>query len=344
MAITKLPGYISAVKAYQAPKAVVKAIAPTKAAKVALGPRFGSPLPAGSQPIPNYLMPIPKAAPPSAPAAPAALGGAVTAVPRSAVPGNYEASLADILGQPLSADARGAYNANLKTWMDSLRSGLGQSIIKAGYDPSTAFQKLLADRPDLGEFSNLIDPTAAVAAGQNTLSDRALNEQTYNRGMSNLDYELAARGIEGSGAQATGGNQLTQAKQLQENQTRDALLQTIQSGITGYLGQKTQGYNSLLDTYGQAAQQLAQQAGAVRPEGTETVDEANATQPDQAVVPGTAIPSAANTNYVNWGGQQIKNVTQMRQWLGARGQRWDVWAPQHPDLARQLVNLSGGKL
>lgn len=263
-----------------------------------------------------------------------------TAVPRSTVPGNYTAGLDEILGNPLSQSALGQYNTNMQTLMNALRGNIGQSVIKSGYDPTAAFQSLLASRPDLGDFSNLIDPAAIATANQNPLSEKALADQAYSKGMSDLDYSLAARGLGGSGAQVTGGNQILQNKQLAENQSRQGLLDAINSGIGGYLTQKTSGFNSLQDTYAQVAQLLAQQQGAVPDVGSaDLTDQENA-----GVVPepGTNVPSAAThpTNYVVWGGQQMHNATQMKSWLAQHGQNWNAWAARYPAAARQLMGLS----
>lgn len=287
---------------------------------------------------PGYTGQAAAAAMPVAPwAAPTAPGDA-TSVPRSAAPGNYLASLADIQSNPLYEQALGSYNTNMQSLMKALQGNFGQAVIKSGYDPTAAFQQLMKDRPDLGEFANLLDPTAATAAGVNPLSERAMNEQTYNRGMENQSYELAARGIGQSGAAATGTNALLQSKQLAENQSRTALLEALQSGITGYLGQKTQGYDRVQDVAAQVAELLANQEGAVYDEGDQTPTDEIAANP--STVPGTAIPSAANTNYLPWFGKKIANVTQMRQELASRGLNWNTWAIQHPDAVKKLLALS----
>jgi hypothetical protein len=267
--------------------------------------------------------------------------GPTKAVPLSAVPGNYEASLADIMGHPLSEAALGAYNTQQQSLMRALQSTAGQAVIKSGYDPSAAFKQLLASRPDLGDFASIIDPAAIAAANANPLSERALTEQQYNTGMSNLDYQLAGAGILGSGAQVTGGNQILQNRQLSENASRAALMDAIQGGISSNLSSRATGYQRLQDVYGQVAQLLAQRQGAVPETGTADVEDV-ANVPESPI-PGTNIPSAATppASYVNWGGQQMRSVNQMKQWLAQHGGNWNTWAAQHPAAARQLAGLGG---
>lgn len=342
MAIKPVPGYKPqpgpggpVPKAvYTAPK-VAAAPKPLAMPKSALGM-------AGLGIQPGYVTQAKTAAAAVTPWGPATAPGTATSVPRSAVPSNYAASLADITGHPLYQGALGQHNTNMQSLMRALQSNLGSAVIKSGYDPTAAFQKLMADRPDLGEFADLLDPAAIATAGTNPLSERMMNQQTYDRGLERQAYSLAARGMGQSGAAATGTNALLENRQLAENQSRDALLQAIQGGMTGYLGAKTQGFTALQDTAAQVAQLLAQQEGAVRPEGNADLNTVAAAQANEKLVPGTNVPSAASapTNYINWGGGQIKNVNQMKQWLGARGQNWNTWAIQHPALAQQLLSLS----
>src|SRR5262245_7078426 len=194
----KPTSYAAAVKAFKPSAATIKAIAPTQAAKNALGPAWGGQYAAGSQPIPQYLMPatVPTTA------------GTATAPPRSSVPSNYDFNLAAIQENPLSQQALGQYNTDMQSLMRALQTNLGQKLISSGYDPTAAFQKLLADRPDLGEFADLLRPSDIAAAAANPLSERALAEQTYNRGALDQVYQLAARGMGGSGEAAVGTNQL----------------------------------------------------------------------------------------------------------------------------------------
>lgn len=336
--IKPVPGYRAQPGPGGGPVTVPKIAAP-KLAVPKQQPALGM---AGLGIQPGYVTQAKTLAAPIVPWGPATTAGTATSVPRSSVPSNYQPNIDEILGAPLSESARGRYNTNMQSLMRALQSNLGSAVIKSGYDPTAAFQKLMADRPDLGQFSGLLDNVDLAAAGANPTSDRALAEQGYNRGLENQAYSLAARGMGQSGAAATGINQLAETRTLAENRSRDALLQALQGGISGYLSDQTAGYNSLLDTYSQAAQQLAQQPGGPLPQGDADLNTVAAAQANERLVPGTNIPSAASApvNYINWGGGQIKNVNQMRQWLGARGQNWNTWAIQHPALAQQLISLS----
>src|SRR3954463_14673852 len=117
--IGTIPGYTKAVATYKPSAATIKAVAPTQLQKNALGPKFGGNYAAGNQAIPSYLLPAPK-------------------LPPSTVPSNYQPNIDEILGAPLSEQARGSYNTNLQSLMNALRSNLGGAVIKSGYDPTAA--------------------------------------------------------------------------------------------------------------------------------------------------------------------------------------------------------------
>jgi hypothetical protein len=352
MAIRKAPGYVTyggsttRPKPYVPPKVAVPTAAANRAANVAGLANANRQLTGFVNKITNYpsllgnvssYTNIPGVTPVDT-GPRTGVQGQTVPVPRSTVPGNYTASLDEILGNPLSQEALGSYNTGMQSFMRALKSGIGQKIISSGYDPSAAFAQLRASNPDLGDFTDLIDPASIAAANANPLSERALAEQNYNTGMSNLDYQLAGAGILGSGAQATGGNQLLQAKQLSEQASRANLMNAISGGLSDYLQQKTSGYNRLQDVYAQVAQLLANRAGAVPETGTEELPPEGETPTGEETIPGTTVPSAASvpSSGVQWGGQTFTTRAALSRWLASHGSNWGAWAANHPAAAARL--------
>jgi len=333
-----LPGYTQAINAFKPSAATIAAIAPTQAAKNALGPAWGGAYSAGNQPIPDYLMPAQPTPPPTPP------GTVGRKTPFSAVPTNYTATLDEIYGNPLYTSALGSFTADQQSAFNALRSAIGQKVIGAGYDPSAAFQKLLAERPDLGQLgfnADFLRPADLATAATNPLSERAQQDIAYNRGASNLDYSLAARGLSGSGAVATGRNQLEQTRQTAQYNTLQELLGAIQGGIGGYLTNRQTAYGKLQDVAGQVAQMLAQQPGAAYPEEDTSLtqyEEGPASNPVNQV-PETTVPSAKTPapNYFMWGGQKVYTPQQMTAILGGP-KAYKAWAQKHGDAARMIEN------
>lgn len=305
----KLPGYISAVRNYQPTPATIKALvgvpkvslspgpAPVvrsmpNAKQIALGPVFGGMPTGGSQPIPQWQLPVQGE--------------------EQDAPNLYQSALDEIHNHPLYQSALGSYNANLTSLMNALRGNVGQAVIKAGYDPTAAFQKLMRDRPDLGDFADLLRPDDIAEAANSKYSQRAIAQRAKDAGMYDLRYQMAAKGLGGSGAEIANASNLLKTQQQTDDDNLRSLISAITGGIGDYLTQKAQGRKDLGDVEAQVGELLAQTPGQTPKLG------------------------------IQWGGGQINSVAQMKQWLKARGQSFDVWANQHPALARQLVDEVGG--
>lgn len=239
------PGYIKQAQPPSVPKPKPPPVGTTPATKAGLLPYTEGQL---------NITGVPRIAPPSS----------IVTNPMPTVPDDpaaqYQPTLDEIMNYPTAALARENYNTDLQTLMKALRASIGQAVIKGGYDPTARWQKFLAENPGYEDFTDLISPTALASAATNPRSDRALAAEAEARGLDNLSYRLAARGMSGSGAYATGSNKLTRERQLTEQNTLDQLIAAITGGISNYNAQKIAGRNAVEDAYAQAAAILAGQA------------------------------------------------------------------------------------
>src|SRR5262245_3179108 len=255
---------------------------------------------------------------------------------RLSQPGNYTASLDEMMAYPTYQAALAKFTANSQGWRRDLSSLVNRLQTSGGYDIRGALQK----DPTLAQYAGDISDAAIAAGTANPLSDKAQIEQAYNRGLSNLAYEQAAKGTLGSGAQATGATDLLEQSQIAHNQRMNTILDAIRGGVGTYAGNMATGQSDLQQALADAGTQLAQIKGAAYGIGTQTpetgpeyteVPEApgvTSTQPVQAAPPTTAG--------VQWGGQTFTSKAALSKYLASRGVSWGTWATNHPDAAARL--------
>ena len=157
----------------------------------------------------------------------------------------------ELTSDPLYQQVMDSFSGALSGARSSLRDQIRNAVIQSGYDIRNQIPS------DLGDYAADIDPATAAAAAGNQLSGRAQLQQALDRGRSNLDYSLAARGVLRSGAEATGQTDLQQQYQTQSNSQMQSLLDAIRGGVGGYtnlVSDQTSARNAALE---QIASRLA---------------------------------------------------------------------------------------
>lgn len=184
-----------------------------------------------------------------APGPPASTPWAPPAPPKAPL----DPSEQEILDDPIYQAALGNANYNIDTGRRSLRDQIRQLVINSGYNPTLS--------GELAGYAADVDEGTRAAAATNQFSTRAQARAGLSLGQRKLRYSLAARGILGSGALASGQSFLGMSTAAREHQNMLDLLNKITAGAGTYTGLQATERGTLADAMNATAMRLAAQPG-----------------------------------------------------------------------------------
>lgn len=160
-----------------------------------------------------------------------------------------------ILSDPGSVAAQGSFDANVSNLALARRDAIQRAIINAGWDPSTGLTGGLAS------YAGDVDPTTLAAAAANPMSQRSQLQQQLTQANQDMPYDLAASGLDRSGAAAIGQSNLQQQYQTASYQGLQDLLGSITGAANDYAGGFNTAQQQLEAAREAIAARLAQNAG-----------------------------------------------------------------------------------
>jgi hypothetical protein len=180
------------------------------------------------------------------------------------------------------------------------------------------------------------------AAGQNQMSTKAQIQNQLTKGLSGLNYALAARGALQSGAQATGAGQLNQAADQQGYQSMQSLIDAIRGGAANYGQYQSDQATQLQNAREAVATRLAGLQGYSGPaDGSTggTGDGTGTTGTDGTTSTGGGVPAGTGGGMVSWNGKTFTTKAALSAYLvktaGGYANYAD-WARDHPSAAARL--------
>jgi len=272
---------------------------------------------------PNTITHPPEA---GAPNSPSGISGDAASNPR-----NFMDYYNEAMGLPAWAAATENYAALTGAQRGQARSAVSTTLANLGYD-------IRPNLGDMGEFSDLIDPTAIAAGTQNPLSSAAQIQKQYDQGSLDALYAANARGTLGSGASTAATNSLLQQSQLARNTAQNDAITAIRNAIAGYTTARGEAQQNLQTQQFNIMNALAQAPGPAYQLGTDTSGETQQEEPTQPV-PGTAgtsapLASARPSQGISWGGQTFTSPKAFNAWLTARGSSYNTWLANHRAAAQ----------
>lgn len=168
-------------------------------------------------------------------------------------PGELGASMSEIMADPVYQAALQAKMGSEQSGRSSLRDAIRQAVIKGGWDITG---KLTGD---LAGYAGDITAADRAAAAANQMSTKAQLDKQLAGGMTDLDYQLAARGMLRSGAVASGGRALNEQYQGASNTAMGDLLDAIRGGVGSYAQLQREEQGKLSGVLSDVASRLAQQ-------------------------------------------------------------------------------------
>jgi hypothetical protein len=255
-------------------------------------------------------------------------GGGIT------VPFDYESA---IRSDYLYPGVESAFNTATAAGRAALREMIRNAVIQSGYNISSTIPS------DLSEYAGDIDPATAAAAAANPLSGRAQLQDALTRGQSDLNYDLAARGIGRSGALEAGNTDLLRQYDVQSNTQQQDLLSAIRNGVGQYRSSLADASTQRQNALAAIATRLAQMQGGTYDDGSYSAGSSGggggggvlpgilggALTPGENYIPNFSGLTPPSNNTVNWGGQSFTTKAALTRYLKSRGENPALWAQQH---------------
>lgn len=220
----------------------------------------------------------------------------------------------EITDDPVYRAALASYNANTQQGRNSLRDSMRQLVIASGIDPTGQIPG------DLAGYAADLDKGTLDVAAQNPFSTMAGLRNALAGGQQNLRYALAARGIGGSGGEASGQSVLNMNYQQGTNEALQKLLGDLRSGVGSYTGLVGTEQGKLSTSMSDVAARLAQQQGPTY------TDPATGTTTD----PVTGATTGKAAAGFKWGGKTFTTKSAFGQYLKGRGGNLGAWGKAHP--------------
>jgi hypothetical protein len=167
-------------------------------------------------------------------------------------PGSIDSYVGEIEGDPTYKQALANFNLALQTGRNNLRDQIRSAAISGGWDITGNLTGALA--PYAGD----IDAATKAAAASNQMSTRAQMQQQVDRAKTELDYQLAARGMGGSGENPVGRGLIEEQYQKGTYDAMNQLLDAIRGGVSNYAQYQADQQNQLQQTRVSVADRLAQ--------------------------------------------------------------------------------------
>jgi hypothetical protein len=253
MAIGTLPGYVAAVRNYQAAQKPITFPKPKPYNPLAYVP--GGSAPQVARAIQSQGSAVPKVAIPSASSIVKPIVGTGSGLASTST---------DPYSGELTADPM--YGLGQKNYQDALDMGertllrdpINQLIAQYGYDPRSAS----GVPQNLADIANkYLDPAALDAAKANPYTTANQIGKSFTDALNAMPYDLAARGAQASGAANIIGSNLGYQRGLADKQAIDQLLQGIGTANQNWTDFQTNQANTWRQAQEDIATRLAQQAG-----------------------------------------------------------------------------------